>query len=555
VNSYTYKRRLLLGGYTLLLFFTGAKADTPDTMASVHGTVTNAATGGGLRKAYILLSRVRGSGPSYSAVANDQGTFTIESIAPGVFRLSAERTGFLDADAGVELQLSARQKLTGIDFKLMPQAVLSGRVLDQDGDPWPHAQSVQLYHSVWKKGRRHIESAADTYGLDERGEFRISALPPGRYYVLAEPDPEWEKQHHPEADNLAAILEQPTWYPASPDVESSTPITLTAGQQLDGIEIRLRRGAGSDLRIRGKLEGIQEIPAPLGDPRWAGRQIWARRISSLGMDGESRGGSIQADGSFQIERVSSGDYDIWVGQGFPRTVLGRATVQVGNHDVENVSIELHPLQTLDVTVRIEGDEVVKPPGVAIALESVDDPGIDPYPNPKDDGGFKFDGLGLGRYGIYVQEPAPKRVYLKLIRYGNAESHDGAFTLASYGVPLELVFSTLGARLSGTVTGKATTPRVVLIPDTPDAARREYETRIGVFDQKGAFTIESIPPGSYKLYAFENVPDQIWLDPDFLKEVETSGVAFEAADGDAKSVQIPLLLKAETDRVLAKLGIE
>jgi hypothetical protein len=33
------------------------------------------------------------------------------------------------------------------------------------------------------------------------------------------------------------------------------------------------------------------------------------------------------------------------------------------------------------------------------------------------------------------------------------------------------------------------------------------------------------------------------------------VAFEAAEGDAKSVQIPLLLKAETDRVLAKLGIE
>jgi hypothetical protein len=147
------------------------------------------------------------------------------------------------------------------------------------------------------------------------------------------------------------------------------------------------------------------------------------------------------------------------------------------------------------------------------------------------------------------------VYLKTLRYGNAESTDGTFTLASYGVPLELVFSTRGARLSGTVSGRAAAPQVILIPDTPDAARREHETRAAVFDQNGVFTIESIPPGSYKIYAFENVPEGIWLDPDFLKEVESAGLAIEAAEGDAKTIQAPLLGKAETDRLLAKLGIE
>ena len=148
-----------------------------------------------------------------------------------------------------------------------------------------------------------------------------------------------------------------------------------------------------------------------------------------------------------------------------------------------------------------------------------------------------------------------QLYLKLVRYGNTESSDGTFTLASYGVPLELVFSSRDAQLSGPVTGHATAPQVVLIPDTEDAARRQHETRTAVFDQNGVFSIGSTPPGSYKLFAFENVPEGIWLDPDFLKQVESAGAAFEAAEGDAKTIRTPLLGKPGTDRVLARLGID
>ena len=162
---------------------------------------------------------------------------------------------------------------------------------------------------------------------------------------------------------------------------------------------------------------------------------------------------------------------------------------------------------------------------------------------------------MGLYRVFVEDSARKLIYLKTLRYGNAESSDGTFALDSYGVPLELVFSTHGARLSGTVTGKAEMPRVILIPDTTDAGSPSYATRAAVFDQNGVFTIESIAPGSYKLYAFENVPEGIWLDPDFLKEVESSGTAVEFAEGDAKTIQAPLLRKADTDRVLAKLGVK
>ncbi len=546
MNSRTYKHRLLRGGYTLLLFFTPANAASPE--ATVRGNVTNTSTGAGLRKAYLTLTQV-GGGPSYHAVTTDQGTFAIDSIAPGNYHLDAECSGFLDARHSPELRLIANQNLTGIEVKLIPQAVLSGRVVDEDGDPWPYA-SIGIYHSVWQKGRKRVDGAEST-GISEvndRGEFRIAGLAPGRYYVRAEPDEGWEKQHHPDVTDQPAIRQQPTWYPSSSDIDSAAPITLSAGQQLNGLDIRLRRGVGSRLRILGKVSGLQNIPGPQGDPRMVGRRIFARRASSVTVD-EIYSGTITPDGSFKIAGVSSGTYDIWMTQGYAWSGrLGQATVQVDDRDVENVSIELHPPQTLHVNVSIEGDPA-KPPRIPVNLEAVDSLGIEPYSIPRDDGSIDFSDLGLGRYRVYVQEPFRRRAYLKSLRYGNAESHDGTFTLASYGVPLELVFSTQGAQLTGTISGQAKTPRVVLIPTTSDAART------ATFDQNGVFTIEAIPPGSYKLYAFENVPEDIWVAPEFLKEIESAGVPFEATEGAASAIQLPLLSKSDTDLVLAKLGIE
>jgi hypothetical protein len=397
VTCCTYKACLLRSGYTLLLFFTAASignpapfqapGDSPDRMASIHGIVTNAATGGGLRKAYLRLASI-GRGSAHALVTSDQGAFVIENIAPGNYRLDVECTGFLDTWYGggtepaeaVELHLSAGQSLIGIEIKMTPQAVLSGRVQDQDGDPWPRA-NISVFHSVWKKGRRHIESAESIGApqVDDQGEFRIAGLAPGRYYVLAEPDGMWEEQHHPDVNNQPAVRQQPTWYPSSPDVESASPITLAASQQISGLDIRLRLGTGSKLRIRGKLSGSENIPTPPGDPRFVGQKVSADRASTV-VD-EGYGGTIRPDGSFEIDFLPSGTYDVWVKEGYPSSsILGHATVQVDSRDVENVSIELHPPQTLSVRVRIEGDEATKPPPISIYLEAVDFPGIDPSPS-------------------------------------------------------------------------------------------------------------------------------------------------------------------------------
>jgi hypothetical protein len=77
----------------------------------------------------------------------------------------------------------------------------------------------------------------------------------------------------------------------------------------------------------------------------------------------------------------------------------------------------------------------------------------------------------------------------------------------------------------------------------------------VRDQNGVFTIGNIRPGAYRLLAFENVPDGAWVDAEFWKEIRSKGLQVELSEGDYKSAEVPLVLRAEIAPLLTRLGIE
>jgi hypothetical protein len=167
-----------------------APQSAPDQqLCTVKGIVTDALTHEGIRKAYLRLN-------DYPAVTDDRGAFTIENIKPGMYFLTAERTGYLDGEYGeadgaaVQIKLAPGQTLTDINVKLMPQAVVSGRVLDEDGEAWPHA-FVNLRRSKRVRGQWKIEDFGGAE-LNDQGEFQIARIPPGKYYLSAQPESGWE---------------------------------------------------------------------------------------------------------------------------------------------------------------------------------------------------------------------------------------------------------------------------------------------------------------------------------------------------------------------------
>ena len=144
-------------------------ASTPsDQKCSIEGKVTNSQTSELVKKATLHLNPstkdgslgIGSNAQGFVATSQSDGTFRFEGLEPGEYRLSGERAGFINTrygskgnnGIGTTLVLQPGQHLTGINLALIPQGVISGKVLDDDGDPMGQV-SVRLLFRSWTRGK------------------------------------------------------------------------------------------------------------------------------------------------------------------------------------------------------------------------------------------------------------------------------------------------------------------------------------------------------------------------------------------------------------------
>jgi hypothetical protein len=94
----------------------------------------------------------------------------------------------------------------------------------------------------------------------------------------------------------------------------------------------------------------------------------------------------------------------------------------------------------------------------------------------------------------------------------------------------------------------TKAQVVLISNREPA-------RLGTFDQTGTFSFQDLAPGTYRLYAFESVPDGAWEDSGFMKELGDAGLEIRLTESEVKSADVPLISMSDLAPILKKLGME
>lgn len=136
-------------------------ADSQKEFCTLAGTVVRAGSNEPIRKAQIVLSEQNAKDSttviSYTDVA---GRFSIDQIHPGIYRLHVERSGFVSQEyGGVRarhasslLTLRPAQNIPDLIFRLIPTGVITGRVVDADGEPVEEAEVVAMYASS-KQGR------------------------------------------------------------------------------------------------------------------------------------------------------------------------------------------------------------------------------------------------------------------------------------------------------------------------------------------------------------------------------------------------------------------
>ncbi len=164
----------------------------PPATGAIAGGVMLEGGGTPVRRARVTLSGA-GLRPSRTATTNEQGQFSFTQLPAGRFTLSASKPGYVDISYGAKkpgrpgtpIQLDDGQKLDRIDIKLPKGSVLTGVVVDENGEPSPGTQ-VRAMRFVIRTGDKTLQQTG-TDTTDDRGVYRIYGQQPGDYIVSAVP--------------------------------------------------------------------------------------------------------------------------------------------------------------------------------------------------------------------------------------------------------------------------------------------------------------------------------------------------------------------------------
>jgi hypothetical protein len=137
-------------------------------------------------------------------------------------------------------------------------------------------------------------------------------------------------------------------------------------------------------------------------------------------------------------------------------------------------------------------------------------------------------------------------YVKSIRYGGREAEDNLVEITGPG-SLEIALG-VGARVSGTAVDRDGRPAArataTLIPKDGRALSR----RSAPFITNGSFSLLGVPPGSYRLFAWEDSLDTE-PSPELMKAFEKRAVSLTLAAGDIpKPVRIELIPAVESAKI-------
>ena len=151
--------------------------------AAIQIRVVRAETGEPLRKALVSLTP-SGYPPDTlkPAFTDDNGRLVLASVPPGRYRIDVGKAGFV-MPRRISAQIDVADRATeAVEIRMLPGAAISGRIVDEFGDPVERASVSADIVGRTELGALSTTRAA-TATTDDRGEYRIGRLPPGTYVV------------------------------------------------------------------------------------------------------------------------------------------------------------------------------------------------------------------------------------------------------------------------------------------------------------------------------------------------------------------------------------
>jgi uncharacterized protein (DUF2141 family) len=479
----------------LVLVAVGAAAQ--DRNGSIIGIVSDAVSHQPLRRVMVTLGFPSSTEPPPSieqqrANTDDAGAFAFHNLKPGEYRVAVERA---DYPAWKEVTVSPSEDPNPLHIELVPGAVVSGRILDEDGDPLTGC-GVELHPA------EHPELIV-TRGDAEASEYRLFGFRPGKYILAVQCTvPAFQPRPFSAGpDPPPSLAYPPRFYPAAPDAASAEPVELAAGVEKTGVDFRMRPARVSQVRA---------VIAP-SSADWHGRDLFGGLIRQGDSSGNQFGRMIpdSSGNAFLFQQVFPGSYQLLATTLDRENRMGAVQhVEVKDQPVSTV-IDLKRAIDIHGTVEVESapnSSKVSPSQIFIQLISDIPQFIAPEgTSVKQDGSFTISSVIPTEWHLYTHGAS---VFVKSIWLGGKELSGRTLDLSSGSADtLKIVLSANTASIRGTAP-----------PGTHVACRSLDDQRLigqSRTKESGQFRIEGLAPGTYRVAvvaegeSYDTIPENSW----------------------------------------------
>jgi hypothetical protein len=525
------------------------RAALPKGTALLRGTVVASDTGSPLRRAVVRLSAPDLRDTRVTSTDAD-GRFEFRELPSGRYQLSASKTGFVQLSYGQRqsydpsrsLEFADGETVRNVTLSLPRAGVITGRLLDEFGEPVPDA-AVQALRFQYSRGRRRLVPAGRFAQSNDIGVYRVFGLTPGQYFVSARatgfgPD---------RADPVTGFA--PTYYPGTTNASEAQPVSVAVGQEVNAdfqlVPARLARVRGTVIDSAGR-------------PLTSGMLMLSQRLEGATLPAfGSNTGRVEDDGTFTLSAVPPGTYTLTAASSGRRgpaagedSERAAMPLTVFGEDLENVVVQTS--RGLPIRGRIATDGGAagfSPQQVGVQVESREqDEGPMSFGGRaeiRDDGTFEvlaFPGARLVRV-----TSVPDGWQLRRVLLGSEDVTDNGFELKAGQAPpsLRIVLTSQVTEISGTASdarGEAVRDfTVVIFPEDRalwDVPSERY-VRWARSDQGGRYRAEGLPPGDYLAVAAEAIEDPRTLGPDAFDGLKAVATPVKLADGERKVVPLKL----------------
>jgi protocatechuate 3,4-dioxygenase beta subunit len=513
--------------------------------ASIRGRVVDA-TGKPLSRVEI-----RAGGPGNqqaNGLTDGGGRYDLNDLPAGAYTVGAYKPNYVRTSwgetraegPGKRITVADGQKVDNINLTLVRGGVITGKIVDEFGDPVTDVTVSAMRYQYVQGSRRLMQSRGGP--TNDIGEFRVYGLSPGQYYISAT-----LRNFSIGTDTNDRTSYGATYYPGTGNVAEAQRLTIAAGQTATGINLTLlpiqtSKVSGVALDADGKplLNAMVAVMPKIG----------------LGMAFTMS--PVRPDGKFTLSGMTPGEYTLRANGANGEAAYNDVTVNSGDvNDVQLIAVK--PSTIRGRIVFAESANASAPPKpTAIDMGAVRDWNAGQVARSqariKDDGTFEISlppGHVLIRGAVTAPTPqtapgVPGQAWrLNRVIVNDLDVGDSGIDVSPAST-IENVVVEMTNR-SNEVSGRVTDADgnvvrdVFVIVFAQDPAHWTVQTRhlsVARPAPDDLFHVRLLP-GDYYAVAMSDVEQGAWTDSEFLSLARERATKFSIADGEKKTIDLQL----------------